>query len=284
MNAICALLITWTTAPHSHAEQDAPSKGIHISPDPCLSTRAAHRASVYLSSSSPVKSCSGPSCSSEKVRCGAAGSTHVALTFDDGPYGARQQTARMLQILRIHNVKATFFVLGKQARRYPALIRAIERDGHLLANHSWNHPRKQSKSGWLSQIRRTNNAIVAAGGHPSHFFRPPYGLVSSEVTTAAHELHNTIVLYTVLSSDWRRPKPEFLVREVVRGLRGGGIVVLHDGGGDRTSTLRALPKIIRGVRAKGLQFARLDQLLINGGRMRCEERKARGARSLRLGK
>jgi peptidoglycan-N-acetylglucosamine deacetylase len=191
------------------------------------------------------------------------GDRRVAVTFDDGP--TPKQTRRVLAILKRAGVRATFFVLGQQVRRSPQLLKEIVEEGHLVAIHSWDHPKRASREEWRRQIRRTEEAIAAAlgagGGAASHYYRPPHGTVTPEVREVCGELGYTIVLYTLLSSDWLRPGVEELRRQVVGKLAGGGIVVLHDGGGDRRQTIEALPSILEGLRAKGLEPVRLDELL-----------------------
>ncbi|MCC6750821.1 MAG: polysaccharide deacetylase family protein [Deltaproteobacteria bacterium] len=193
------------------------------------------------------------------VRCGQPRPPRVALTFDDGPHP--RFTREILAILKEHKVKATFFVLGGLARIFPQILREIEAQGHLLANHSWNHPRTDTPDGWRTQIQRTQDVIRKAGAHPTQYYRPPHGIVTPVVKQLATELALTIVLYTVLSSDWQGMKAEALTQQVVKGLRPGGIVVLHDGGRNRTETVKAVPGIIKGLREKGLEPVRLDELL-----------------------
>jgi len=193
------------------------------------------------------------------LRCGSPATPRVAITFDDGP--TRKYTPRVLAILKQHGVKATFFVLGQSARREPELLRRIVAEGHLLASHSWDHPKRAPIDAWREQLRRTAEAVSSAGLKLAPYYRPPHGTVTDDVKTVCAELGYTIVLYTLLSSDWTRPGAAALERQVVRTLAPGGIVVVHDGGGDRSQTVEALPAILRGLRAKGLSPVRLDELL-----------------------
>jgi peptidoglycan-N-acetylglucosamine deacetylase len=200
------------------------------------------------------------------LRCGSPEKPKVAITFDDGP--TRRYTRKVLAILRQQRVKATFFVLGQQARSQPDLIRGIDAEGHLLANHSWGHPRRADLEEWRAEIQKTRDAIARAGVKPNRFFRPPHGTVTPAVQQACAEQDLTIILYTLLSSDWTRPGADALVKQVVRGMAPGGIVVLHDGGGERSQTVEALPQIIKGLRQRGLEPVRLDELL--GSELRVE--------------
>ncbi len=209
------------------------------------------------------------------VRCAPPSSRQVALTFDDGPYRSRRQTERVLEILARKRVKATFFILGRLARRYPKLLQRIHREGHLLASHSWDHPKRQSRKGWISQLRRTEAAVRRAGVPLSRYYRPPHGIVNTLVRKICADLGYTIALYTLLSSDWRRPGVDALVRQVTTRLHRGGIVVLHDGGGDRRQTIAALPAIIDGLRKRGLEPVRMDRLLASGVKRRGCARRTR---------
>lgn len=193
------------------------------------------------------------------LRCGKPELRKVALTFDDGP--TARFTPSVLQILSRERVRAAFFVLGGLARYQPRLLERIHREGHLVASHSFSHPKRGDLESWRGELRRTVEAVRAAGLELSPYFRPPHGKLTPAVRQAAGELGYTIILYTLLSSDWTRPGKEALVRQVVGGLGPGGIVVLHDGGGDRGQTVAALPEIIRGLRGKGLEPVRLDELL-----------------------
>jgi peptidoglycan/xylan/chitin deacetylase (PgdA/CDA1 family) len=193
------------------------------------------------------------------VRCGSPDRKQVALTFDDGP--TTKHTPEVLAILRQHKVRATFFVLGENAARLPRLLRRIVEEGHLVASHSWDHPKHGSLADWRAQLERTDEAIRKAGVTPAPYYRPPHGKLTRAVRQVCLERAQTIVLYTLLSSDWTRPGTAALVKQVVGVSAAGGIVVLHDGGGERSQTVAALPEIIRGLRGKGLEPVRLDLLL-----------------------
>ncbi len=207
----------------------------------------------------PASRSGGGAATATVLRCAAPTVQKVALTFDDGP--TRKHTTRMLAILKQHKVKATFFVLGGAARQGPELLKRIIEEGHLVATHSYSHPKKGSLEDWRKELRRTAEVIEKAGVKLSPYFRPPHGIITPQVKQAAGELGYSIILYTLLSSDWTRPGAAALTKQVVRTMAPGGIVVMHDGGGDRSQTVEALPEIIRGLRKKGLEPVRLDELL-----------------------
>ena len=192
------------------------------------------------------------------ITCGDAATRQVALTFDDGP--TREYTPKILKILRQHRVKATFFVIGWGANQHPQLVRAMVEQGHLVANHSFHHPRKASLRSWRKQILLTEKVIRKAGVVPSRYYRPPYGIVTPGIRRLCKRLGYHIVLYSLLSPDYRRPPVFEIVAGVTRFTTPGGIVVLHDGGGDRSRTVKALPAMIKAL-SKKYKLVRLDRLL-----------------------
>ncbi len=195
----------------------------------------------------------------EVIRCGSAKGRRIALTFDDGP--SRRHTPRVLEILRRHNVKATFFVVGKVAQLWARLLRRIAAEGHLVANHSWSHPKDHTEEGWVRQIKDTEAAILAAGVKPARFFRPPHGRVSPALLAACRRLGYQVVNYTLMLSDWKGASTNELVHQAVLRAAPGGVLVLHDGGRRRDNMLGALPSILTGLKQVGLKPVRLDRLL-----------------------
>ena len=190
----------------------------------------------------------------------AARPPRVALTFDDGPWPGTTRT--ILGILRRMHVRATFFVVGSRAERAPALVRAMVRDGHAVGNHSWSHPmrpefRRLPPARLRAELERTNGALARLGVEPA-LFRPPGGSVDGRVVATALQLGMRTVLWDVDPEDWAGGKsPAALAAAVLRQVRPGSIVLLHDGGGDGWTTVRALPTIVRGIRRMGLRLVPL---------------------------
>jgi peptidoglycan-N-acetylglucosamine deacetylase len=184
----------------------------------------------------------------------------VALTFDDGP--SPQYTPRILAtLLRLH-VRATFFCIGYLADQYPALVRKELRAGMTVGNHSYNHPEVPPFDQLPPQLVNDEILLGAqslrrAGADPM-LFRPPGGTFSPAVVRAAERLGERIVLWSVDPRDWQ---PGTTAREITRNvlaaIRPGSIVELHDGGGDRSATLTALPAIVKGIRHRGLRLVAL---------------------------
>lgn len=177
----------------------------------------------------------------------------VALTFDDGPDDT--QTTRLLRILERHDAPATFFVLGMKARRSPALVARMHRDGFVVGNHTWDHPRLTSLSDTQvrRQLRSTNKAIKAAGAPRPTLMRPPYGLTSSRIRGVERALHLEEVLWTIDTTDWNYRSTPYIVRAALGGLRphSRNVILMHDGVVNSHHTVAAVPGIIQGVRRRG---------------------------------
>ncbi|KXK63113.1 polysaccharide deacetylase [Micromonospora rosaria] len=186
----------------------------------------------------------------------------VALTFDDGPLPP--YTGQVLDILDRYGVRATFFCVGLLADAYPEIVAEIRRRGHHLGNHTWSHPflPELSRAEVVEQVERTGEALAAATGEPPPtLFRPPYGGRSPQVLTGLAELGLTTVLWDALGWDWALPGQEHIARSVLDGTGPGGVILLHDGGGDRRQTVAALPAVLEGLLARDLRFVTVDEML-----------------------
>jgi peptidoglycan-N-acetylglucosamine deacetylase len=179
----------------------------------------------------------------------------VRLTFDDGP--VRTNTPGVLNVLSSYRVKATFFVIGQRARRYPGLVKREYREGHSVQNHTYTHP-DLTTLGPVEirrELRATNRAIKAAGVPRPNRFRPPKGVTNARVRSAGASLGLIQTLWSVDPRDWADPPASVICRRVVSNVRPGSIVLLHDGSG--TNTAEALPCIIKRLRAQGYGFGKL---------------------------
>jgi peptidoglycan-N-acetylglucosamine deacetylase len=184
---------------------------------------------------------------------GKPGPLPVALTFDDGPWP--NSTGQILAILTQRQAPATFFVVGRQVQRYPDLVRRELAAGMAVGSHSWSHPQPFDRlptARIRDEITHGRRVLEPLGARPVGF-RPPGGAASPTVLATAQELGDRTVLWSVDPADWQPGvTADQLVQRVLAGVRPGAIVLLHDGGGDRSATVAALPAIIDGLRRLGL--------------------------------
>lgn len=187
----------------------------------------------------------------------------VSVTFDDGPNP--RATPLILDVLRREQVHATFFVLGRHADRWPDLVRRMADEGHQLGNHGYWHRKLHRRGpGYVRDdlARGTDSVVAASGGVRPRHFRAPHGFRSPWVTPIARSLGQRTVGWSLGVWDSARPGAAEIARRAAAGLRGGAILLLHDGDGydaegDRLQTAEALPRIIGDLRARGLRFATL---------------------------
>jgi peptidoglycan-N-acetylglucosamine deacetylase len=196
----------------------------------------------------------------QRAKPGGAIGRVIALTFDDGPWPGT--TEGVLQVLRRFKVKATFFVVGQEVRRRPALVRAVLADGNMVGSHSWSHLQlgKAPQRTVAHEIQAGQQAVLKAAKLWPRWFRPPYGSVSRTVYAEAAASKTKLVLWDVDPEDWRRPPATIIANRVVNSARPGAVVLMHDGGGDRRYTVVALAMIIPRLQAQGYRFVTLDQL------------------------
>ncbi|MFF4604864.1 polysaccharide deacetylase family protein [Streptomyces sp. NPDC001339] len=170
----------------------------------------------------------------------SAGRREVFLTFDDGPHP--RYTPQILRILRRHRVRATFFVIGENAVGFPGLLRAIAEDGHAVANHTWSHPQLTGlpPDDVRSELGRTSALIDDVLGAAPNLARAPYGAWDDLSLSICNELGMSPVGWATDSLDWTLPGAENIADAVLAGIRPGGIVLAHDGGGPRRQTVEAL--------------------------------------------
>jgi len=188
----------------------------------------------------------------------------AALTFDDGPSA---DTARVLDVLREKDVKATFFLCGAAVERYPELARRIVAEGHALGNHTWSHPylHLKSRETIAAEIDRTQAVIERVTGVRPRYFRPPHGVRWFSLWPILRERKMELALWNSFPQEGASPAPEIVERALAR-LRPGAVILLHDGrealppGRDgRPATVEALPRIIDGARRAGYRFVLLPR-------------------------
>jgi peptidoglycan/xylan/chitin deacetylase (PgdA/CDA1 family)/LysM repeat protein len=188
----------------------------------------------------------------------------VAITFDDGPNGAT--TDAILGVLARHGVPATFFVVGNAAARDGARLGRMHDAGHVIANHSWDHPQLTGLDD--AQVRRqlvdTSDAIERATGQRPDIFRPPYGARNDRVDEIARDAGMRDVLWDVDTVDWSRPGTDAIVESAVHDARDGSVILMHDGGGNREQTVAAVERVVTGLQARGFELVTVPQLVAAG--------------------
>ncbi|MFC5181728.1 polysaccharide deacetylase family protein [Actinomadura harenae] len=187
-----------------------------------------------------------------KVKC-------IALTFDDGPVSG---TNKLLKYLAAKHVRATFFLVGQNAKAHPEIVRKELAAGHEVGNHSYTHAdlSRLSTSGITSEITKTQKAIHAASGFTPKLMRPPYGATNSRVASVTKRLGMPQIIWAVDPLDWRDRNSKTVERRVVGNARSGYIVLMHD---IHPTTVAAVPAIISRLAAKGYVFVTVSELFAN---------------------
>jgi len=183
----------------------------------------------------------------------------LALTFDDGP--CREWTPKILDALRKHGARATFFVMGHAVQYSPEIARRTVAEGHELGNHSWLHAdyTKLSVAAARKDLRRTSDAINGAGQERVRWFRPPYGEHNARVRDVVAEAGMKIALWDVDTRDWQRPGAEAIYRRIMKGARDGRVILLHDGPAKRRQTLAALNLAVPKLKEQGYQLVTMSE-------------------------
>ncbi len=183
----------------------------------------------------------------------------VALTFDDGPDPTF--TPLVLRILETDNIKATFFLVGERARRYPDLVNSIRTSGHEIGNHSnsWRKTILLTLGTFEEDLVEAERALGL--DRQPRFFRPAGVLISPKQLQIVRKHNYYCVLGSAYAFDPHHPPAAYIKWAIRRSLRPGAIIVLHDSGGDRSNTIRALPTIIADAQKRGLRFRTLSELL-----------------------
>jgi len=189
----------------------------------------------------------------------------IALTFDDGP---SLYTEEILHILRLHNIQATFFLLGKHAEQFPNLVKQIYKEGHDIGNHSYSHESLIFKSFTFirKEIEMTDQIIKQSGYERTIHFRAPYGRKLIGLPWVLYQSNRPHILFDVIPDDWASPGVSTIVHRVLTQVKPGSIILCHDGNGDnmgqdRSQTVEAIPIIIQKLVANGYRFVTISELL-----------------------
>jgi peptidoglycan/xylan/chitin deacetylase (PgdA/CDA1 family) len=192
-----------------------------------------------------------------KVTHGPRSRHWVALTIDDGPHPG--YTPRLLATLKQYKVKATFFVVGEMADRYPELVQQEIADGHSIGTHTYTHAnlRMLSESQVQKEIKEGGASVKRFTGSTPTLLRPPFGFYNSYVVHAANALGYTLVLWSLHSGDSQGFKPDRIMKRV-HGVKDGDILLMHDGYG---YTPKVLPRVLEYLKSRGFEFVTVSEML-----------------------
>lgn len=185
----------------------------------------------------------------------------IALTFDDGPH--YKYTAEILDILKENDVRATFFVVGSLAEKYPELILRELSEGHELASHTWSHPHINliSDAALENELTVTEEFLYELAEYRPKLFRPPEGKCPTNVLRVAGEMDYEVILWTVDTRDWAHTPTDVIVKTVLQNTTSGSIILCHDFVGGESPTPEALRKFIPELKRNGYEFVTVSELL-----------------------
>lgn len=183
----------------------------------------------------------------------------IALTFDDGP---SPDTLKILEVLQKHQAVATFFCLGKNLREFPEIAKRVVQAGNAIGNHTWHHYYHNVTEKTASdEIDNTGVHIYRSTSAKSFLFRPPGGRLNNGFADYAKKKNYVVVMWSIDPKDFLQPPASAIARSVLSQAKTGAIVLLHDGGGDRQETIKALSAIIPKLKQQGYRFVTVPQLL-----------------------
>jgi peptidoglycan-N-acetylglucosamine deacetylase len=193
-------------------------------------------------------------------------SRQLAFTYDDGPNDP--YTFRLLEVLARHNVRATFFMIGRFVTQRPDIAREVVKAGHVVGNHTFTHPSLTFKgpNEVRAQLSSCERALADAVGQHSNLFRPPFGARRPAVLRIARQLNLEPIMWNVTAYDWSAPSAEAIEQKVTRRVRGGDVILLHDGGHrafgtDRSRTITATDRLISRYKGEGYEFVTIPEMM-----------------------
>lgn len=191
----------------------------------------------------------------------------VALTFDDGPDPS--YTPVVLDVLKKYDARATFFILGIRAEKHPDIIKRMAREGHEVGNHSYSHRdfgKKDDTDYMLMEIRRANDIIYRLSGQKSVLFRPPGGYLSNALIDLVKKEKLTIAYWSYIqdTKDWKGSSAESIANHLIKNIKPGQIIILHDGCNNGMETARAVNIVLDKLSRDGWRFVTVSELIKSG--------------------
>ncbi len=185
----------------------------------------------------------------------------IALSFDDGPHPI--YTKDVLSVLRHHDIKATFFVIGENANYYPDVLCQITEEGHEIGNHTFTHSLKKNinQKVLTDELKKSHNTIKNICGYEVKLFRPPGGIINDKVKETVCELGYKIVLWNIDTKDWAHSSVESITKNVLSNTKSGSIILFHDYIYKNSPTIEALEKIIPKLKEQGYSFVTVGELI-----------------------
>ncbi len=194
------------------------------------------------------------------------GSRLLALTYDDGPNDP--YTWRMMEVLERHGVKATFFLIGHYVQQKPAIARALVAAGHSIGSHTWSHPNLifEQVTELRQQLVKTRQAILDATGVETKLFRPPFGGRRPATLRTVRAFGLQTVMWNVTGRDWKARSADEIVARAERRIRGGDVILLHDGSHvrmdvDRSRSVEATDRILGRYLREGFEFVTIPEMM-----------------------
>jgi peptidoglycan/xylan/chitin deacetylase (PgdA/CDA1 family) len=190
----------------------------------------------------------------------------LALTFDDGPNDP--YTLQIMEVLQRHSVKATFFLIGQYVQQKPEIARALVAAGHAIGSHTWSHPQLifEQVHELRRQLVQTRQILLDATGADTKIFRPPFGGRRPATLRTVKAFGLQTVMWNVSSHDWSAKSAGEIVARVERKVRGGDVILLHDGshvrmGADRSRTVEATDRLVSRYLSEGFEFVTIPEMI-----------------------
>jgi probable sporulation protein (polysaccharide deacetylase family) len=188
---------------------------------------------------------------------GSDSKKQIALTVN--VYWGEEYLDQMLKTMQDNGVKATFFIGGQWAEKFPELLKQISDQGHEIGSHGYSHPHPDqlTRDGNLREIKKSESIITKVTGKPMNLFAPPYGERGKSVLAACEEAGYQCILWSIDTIDWQRPAPEVITQRVTQKAHNGAIVLMHP----TAPTVKALPVMIKELKQNGYQFVKVSEMI-----------------------